>query len=99
MKTVILPIILAHECSCVVAEGKKLVSTCFSCTSRLPLMPKTHEDELFEKSLSVLRHQAQTRMPQFSAGGFFTIDYSMLASMIGHLTANLIIILQFLQKQ
>ncbi|KAK9869182.1 hypothetical protein WA026_002931 [Henosepilachna vigintioctopunctata] len=93
----VLPIILAHECSCVVAEGKKLVATCFSCSSRLPLIPQTPEDKLFEKSLSVLCHQAETRMPQFSAGGFFTIDYSMLASMVGSLTANMIIILQFMQ--
>ncbi|KAK9869181.1 hypothetical protein WA026_002930 [Henosepilachna vigintioctopunctata] len=94
----IFPIVLAHECSCVVAEGKKLVATCFSCFSRLPLMPRTHEDELFEKSLSVLCRQAEARMPQFTAGGFFTIDYSMLASLVGSLSANMIIILQFMQS-
>ncbi|KAK9869179.1 hypothetical protein WA026_002928 [Henosepilachna vigintioctopunctata] len=93
-----IPIVLAHECSCVVAEGKRLVATCFSCTSRLPLIPKSNGDELFEKCLTVLCRQAETRLPQFSAAGFFTIDYSMLASMAGCLTANMIIILQFVQS-
>ncbi|KAK9869189.1 hypothetical protein WA026_002937 [Henosepilachna vigintioctopunctata] len=67
-------------------------------SSRLPLIPRTHEDKLFEKNLTILCRQAVARTPQFTAGGFFTIDYSMLASMVGSLTANMIIILQFMRS-
>ncbi|KAK9892295.1 hypothetical protein WA026_019099 [Henosepilachna vigintioctopunctata] len=88
---------LAHECSSAVKEGKLLVATCLSYSNRLSLKQRIYEAEKFEKYISILCHQAETRLPQFSAGGFFAIDYTMLTMVGGSLTTNMVIVLQFIQ--
>ncbi|KAK9881215.1 hypothetical protein WA026_015332 [Henosepilachna vigintioctopunctata] len=95
---VVLPILLAHECATVVAEGKKLITTSLSYLNILSMKYKTYEDELILKFLSILCHQAEMRVPQFTAGGFFKIDYTMLGMIIGCLTTNMMMILQFAQN-
>ncbi|KAK9869178.1 hypothetical protein WA026_002927 [Henosepilachna vigintioctopunctata] len=94
----VIPILLAHECATVVAEGKKLITTSLSYLNILSMKYKTYEDELVLKCLSILCHQGEMRVPQFTAGGFFKIDYTMLGMIIGCLTTNMMMILQFAQN-
>ncbi|KAK9892296.1 hypothetical protein WA026_019100 [Henosepilachna vigintioctopunctata] len=83
--SLVLMIALAHECSGTVAKGKLLVAACLSYCNTLSLKQKCYETEQFEKYISILCHQAETRKPHFTAGGFFTIDYTMLTMIAANL--------------
>ncbi|KAK9869174.1 hypothetical protein WA026_002923 [Henosepilachna vigintioctopunctata] len=96
--SMILPLLLAHVSSGVECEGKKLIRICLACSNKLSIIPKTYEDELLSKCLSVLCHQAEIRMPQISASGFFNIDYKMLGMIMGTVTSTMVILLQFMQS-
>ncbi|KAK9892297.1 hypothetical protein WA026_019101 [Henosepilachna vigintioctopunctata] len=93
----ILPIVLVHECSGIAVRRKNLIVTCLSYYNKLSKKRRTQEVKLLQKGIAILCHQAETRMSHFSAGGFFTIDFTMLTMMFGGLTANLIIVLQLTQ--
>ncbi|KAK9875352.1 hypothetical protein WA026_007750 [Henosepilachna vigintioctopunctata] len=97
MKTVMLKM-LAWSCEGTIEEGKKLINTCLAYNSQLPVIPKTENEQLVKGYLAILCHQVESRMPHFSAAGYFTVDYKMLGMIAATLTSNLVVLLQFIQK-
>ncbi|KAL3286061.1 hypothetical protein HHI36_000574 [Cryptolaemus montrouzieri] len=73
-----LPVILAWACVSIVDEFKRLIATCMSFSNQFPISPLNFEEEQLKEGLAILCHQAETRMPRFSAAGFFPVDYTML---------------------
>ncbi|KAL3286063.1 hypothetical protein HHI36_000576 [Cryptolaemus montrouzieri] len=97
-KNEMLPVILAWACVSIVEEFKRLISICMSYSNQFPIIPSNSEEREIKEGLAILCHQAETRMPQFSAAGFFPVDYTMLGMIAGNITAYMIVILQLLQS-
>ncbi|KAK9869175.1 hypothetical protein WA026_002924 [Henosepilachna vigintioctopunctata] len=90
--------LLAWICADTVEEGKKLKTTCLKYIKILPALPDSKIDKLTKECLINLKKQAESRTPQLSAAGYFTVDYEMLTKFVSALTTNLIVIFQFLRN-
>ncbi|KAL3289157.1 hypothetical protein HHI36_003593 [Cryptolaemus montrouzieri] len=86
---------LATACESTVAEAGKTISICLEYQNEIPTLPKTEELQMLKEELQMICHQAQAKKPVFSAAGFFAVDYTMLGMMIGSVTSDIIVVLQF----
>lgn len=78
-------------CKQVTDEGKISITLAFKAVQRYNNIPAMRE------KLLILGEQATGRCPQFTAAGFFKVDFSMLFTFINLITTYIIVIVQFSQ--
>lgn len=79
-------------CEKVVDEGKKTITLSYKALYRYSNVPAIRE------KLFILAQQATARCPQFTAAGFFSVDFSMLFTFVNLITTYVIVIIQFSQS-
>lgn len=85
--------IVATLCQKILDEGQKMIVLSYNATFYYKNVPTMREKCVF------LAQQATVRCPQFSAAGFFNIDYSMLFLFTNLITTYVIVIIQFSQYE
>ncbi|KAK9883563.1 hypothetical protein WA026_001740 [Henosepilachna vigintioctopunctata] len=56
--------------------------------------PISHEVKSLKEKLRGLLHQVETRKPEYTAAGFFTINYSLVARIGALVTSEVVVIIQ-----
>nr|WKF45111.1 gustatory receptor 3 [Podabrus annulatus] len=79
---------------CTEAEetGRKIGDVCLNALTNLPY---SSENERIKEELNFLNCLVNQKSPTFSAAGFFSINYTLLLSIIGSITSYVIVLIQF----
>lgn len=71
---------------------------CLKWLNEIPIIiPNSKIDQNLKEELILFVQQANCRSPEFSAAGFFIVDFTLLKFIFGSLTSYVIISLQFLK--
>lgn len=86
---------LAAKCSSTMEKANITKSIAQKLLLKEPITTSltTKEEYLYKEELILFINTS--RSPFFSAGGFFTVDYSLLLAIMGALTSYFIVLLQF----
>lgn len=85
-------VILAASCDLATKEAKKTGFLCYKLTQEISAcsQPQDVKDDLI-----LFAQLATNQAPYFTAAGFFNVDYTMLLSILGSVTAYIVVLIQF----
>lgn len=86
---------LASTCDATIREAQKTPIITYKLLQTLPLESSDPLERDLREDLLLLSEQTSLRTPSFSAAGFFTVDYTMLFTLLGSVTSYLIVLIQF----
>lgn len=85
-------IILAASCDLATKEAKKTGYLCYKLTQEIS---GCSQSTGIRDDLILFAQLATNQAPYFSAAGFFNVDYTMLLSIFGSVTAYIVVLIQF----
>lgn len=83
---------LATSCDQAVNEAK---STAFLCYKLIQELSTYTDHQIIKDDLIIFAQQVSNRPPCINAAGFFNVNYTTLVSIIGSVTAYIVVLIQF----
>lgn len=74
---------------------KKGKETSFLCYKLIAELNNCGDHQYIKEDLVLLSNLINNHLPTFNAAGFFTVNFKTLVSMIGSVTAYIVVLIQF----
>lgn len=86
--------LIAIPCEKATQEASKTSGICYNILFDLP-SPVTSDDFAVREDLTLLAQYASNNPINFSAAGFFNVNFGMLSTVLNSIAAYLVVLLQF----
>lgn len=89
---------LAYSCESVEAASSSMIPITLIYLNELPPLSKNKGVIELKEELTNLYEQGSSKIPHFTAAGFFVVNYAMLGFIIGSVTSYIIVTLQLVDN-